>query len=91
MMVAFLALVLAAASPASAASSDAWTALQAVVESSSQTPAEKVILTYDPSKRLLRVTRELQLNKITLRRNIQEVRVDLLAQVPQLEAGKKNF
>jgi hypothetical protein len=79
MMVPFLALVLAAVGTASAASSDAWTALQAVVQFSSQTPQEKVILTYDPSKRLLRVTRELQLNKITLRRNIQEVRLDLLA------------
>lgn len=83
-MLPFFALALAAGT-LSAAPPDAWTALQAVVESASQTPAEKVILTYDPAKRLLRVGRELQLNKTTVRRNIQVVRVDLLAREIPIE------
>lgn len=59
-------------------SSDAWLALQAVVETSCQFPSEKVVLSYDPAKRLLKVGRELQLNKVTLRRHIQVVPIDRL-------------
>lgn len=82
-------LVLAATANGVAEPVDAWAELQAVVQSASQTPAEKVTLSYDPSKRLLRVERELQLNPSTLRRNIQMVLLDrLAAEIPIEGVGR---
>gem|GEM_PF-1012445 len=68
---------------------DAWTALQAVVEAACQSPSEKVILSYDPAKRLLKVGRELQLNKVTQRRHIQVVPIDrLVREIPIEGVGR---
>lgn len=66
-----------------ASGSAAWQRVVELTQAAAPSGTEKVVLNYDPSTRLLKVGRELQLNPVTLRRHIQVVPIDrLVTEIP---------
>jgi hypothetical protein len=62
-----------------------WEALQAVAAKACQSHSEVVTLEFEPSKRIIKVIRELKLSEVSTRRTVQTVSIDFLTKEIPIE------